>query len=246
MQISGSRKHGAVQPLFAREAQRFSTSPGSLGAVSSPSPDNDPLGSDDLALNRPGSTVRAKSVEIKRAHPVLVFILRVLNVHSDERAWRRGAEGEEEVAYQLRKLGDDWRVIHSVPVGTGNTDIDHVVIGPPGVFSLNTKNHLGMRVTVNAKAVYVNGTFHPYIAKSRAEGKRAATLLTAATGRDVAVRPVIVIMASELRIKGSPDGVSVVGRKRITKWLTAQPATLSREDADAIYEVARRRTTWVG
>ena len=157
---------------FARAGpQRFSTSPSSLGAVSSPSPDNDPLAPDDLALNRPGSTLRAKSVEIKRTHPVLVFILRVFNVHSDERAWRRGAEGEEEVAYQLRKLGDAWRVIHSVPVGTGDTDIDHVVIGPSGVFTLNTKNHLGMRATVNAKAVYVNGTFQPYIAKVAGGGK---------------------------------------------------------------------------
>jgi hypothetical protein len=183
--------------------------------VNTPPSDDARFDPDDLALNRPGATLRVKSVEIKQVHPVLVFILRLFNAHSDERAWRRGAEGEEEAAFQLRKLGDGWRVIQSVPVGTGDTDIDHVVIGPPGVFTLNTKNHPGGRVTVNAKAVYVNGTYQPYIAKSRAEGKRATKLLTAAYGYDVAVRPVIVIMASDLRIKSSPDGVTVVARKRI-------------------------------
>jgi len=142
------------------------------------------------------------------------------------------------VAFQLRKLGDGWRVLHSVPIGTNDTDIDLVVIGPPGVFTLNTKNHLGGRVVVNAKAVYVNGTYQPYIAKSRAEGKRATKLLTAANGRDVAVRPVIVIMASDLRINGSPDGVNVIGRRRIAKWLAAQPPTLTRDAVDAIYAVA--------
>lgn len=133
-----------------------------------------------------------------------------------------------------------------MPIGINDTDIDHVVIGPPGVFALNTKNHLGGRVSVNAKAVYVNGTYQPYIAKSRAEGKRATKLLSAAYGGDVTVRPIIVIMASDLKVKGSPDGVGVVGRKRIARWLSALPPTLTRDAVDAIYAVARRRTTWVG
>src|ERR1700692_3418587 len=103
---------------------------------------------DDLSLNRPGATLRVKAGDIRQAHPFRVFILRLFGEHSQERAWRRGAEGEEEVGWQLRKLGDGWRIIHGVPVGMGDTDIDHVVIGPPGVYTLNTKNHLGGRVSV--------------------------------------------------------------------------------------------------
>ncbi|HEY1762050.1 MAG TPA: nuclease-related domain-containing protein [Acidimicrobiales bacterium] len=214
--------------------------------MSTISPSNAPFDPDDLALNRPGATLREKSLEIRQAHPVLVFMLRLFGQHSDERAWRRGAEGEEEVAYQLRKLGEGWRVIHSVPVGTADTDIDHVVIGPPGVFTLNTKNHLGGRVSVNAKAVYVNGTYQPYIAKSRAEGKRATKLLSTACGYVVAARPLIVIMANDLRLKGSPEGVNVIGRKQISKWLLRQPPILTNHSVEAIYAVARRRPTWVG
>ena len=217
-----------------------------VSAVSTSPPENERFDPDDLALNRPGATLREKSIEIKRNHPVLVFILRFLGAHSDERAWRRGAEGEKEVAFQLRKLGEGWRVLHSVPVGAGDTDIDHVVIGPSGVFTLNTKNHLGGRVSVNAKAVYVNGKYQPYIVKSRVEGKRARKLLSAAFGYDVAVRPVVVIMAKDLRIKSSPEDVNVVGRKRISKWLAGQLPTLTQDSVDAIYAVARRRSTWVG
>jgi hypothetical protein len=165
--------------------------------------------------------------------------------HSQERAWRRGAEGEEEVGWQLRKLGDRWKVIHSVPVGTGDTDIDHVVIGPPGVFTLNTKNHVGGRVTVTAKAIYVNGTFQPYLAKSRAEGKRATKLLSASCGYEVVAQPLIVVMANELKIKSLADDVHVVGRKRISRWLLSQRQTLAPEEVEAIYSVARSRSTWV-
>ena len=201
---------------------------------------------DDLSLNRPGATLRAKAGEIQRAHPFRVFILRLFRAHSQERAWRRGAEGEEEVSWQLRKLGDRWKVIHCVPVGKGDTDIDHVVIGPPGVFSLNTKNHLGGRVTVTSKAIYVNGTFQPYLAKSRAEGKRATKLLTTSCGYEVIVQPLIVVMASELKIKSVTEGVHVVGRNQITGWLLNQHQTIMPEEVDAIYAEARRRSTWIG
>ncbi|BDZ50137.1 hypothetical protein GCM10025867_23780 [Frondihabitans sucicola] len=55
------------------------------------------------------------------------------------RPWFVDALGEIEVAERLRALGtrgEAWRVLHSVPIGAGTSDIDHVVIGPAGVFTL--------------------------------------------------------------------------------------------------------------
>lgn len=200
---------------------------------------------DDLALNKSGATLRAKAGEIQQVHPVRVFILRLFGEHSQERAWRRGAEGEEEVAWQLRKLGEGWRVLHSVPIGTGETDIDHVVIGPPGVFTLNAKNHLGKRVTVYEKAIYVSGSKQPYLAKSRAEGKRATKLLGTACNFPVTVTPMLVLMANELNFKSRPTDVHVVARKRVANWLASQPSRLTPADIESIYAAARRRSTWV-
>ncbi len=53
--------------------------------------------------------------------------------------WNQGAEGELAVASCLARLGPEWTVLHSIPVGNGTSDIDHVVIGPGGVFTINTK-----------------------------------------------------------------------------------------------------------
>jgi Nuclease-related domain len=199
---------------------------------------------DDLSGNVPGASLRKKSSDIKRASPGRVFLAKILGVHTDERAWRRGAAGEEEVARQLEKLGPSWRVIHSVPVGSKDTDIDHVVIGPPGVFTLNTKNHLGKRVTVYEYAIYVGGMKQPYLSKSRAEGKRGSKILSSACGFGVVVHPVVVIMADELVVKGSPHQVDVVGRRKVSEWLDRHPAHLSSDRIEAIYAVARRRLTW--
>ena len=204
-----------------------------------------PKDPDDLALNRPGATLRVKAGEIQKSHPVLVFIFRLFGAHSQERAWRRGAEGEEEVARQLRKLGDGWRILHSVPIGSRETDIDHVVIGPPGVFVLNAKNHFGKRVTVYEKAIYVSGTKQPYLAKSRAEGKRAAKILSNACNFPVTVTPMLVIMANELNLKGHPTDVRVVARKRMAKWFAIQAPYLSPAEIESIYAAARRRSIWI-
>jgi nuclease-like protein len=54
----------------------------------------------------------------------------------------RGAAGEEHVGALVDELSDDgWRVIHDATLGRGN--VDHILIGPPGVFTLETKSHPG-------------------------------------------------------------------------------------------------------
>jgi hypothetical protein len=200
---------------------------------------------EDLSSNIPGASLREKSSEIQKTFPVRVLFSKVLKVHTAERAWRRGAAGEEEVARQLDKLGASWRVIHSVPVGSNDTDIDHVVIGPAGVFTLNTKNHLGKKVTVYDYAIYVSGSQQPYLSKSKAEGGRGTKILSSACGFKVEVNPVIVIMADELVFKGSPKDVTVVGRRKVADWLERRETQLSISQIESIYSVARHRSTWV-
>jgi hypothetical protein len=54
----------------------------------------------------------------------------------------RGASGEEQVGAVLDTLrGADWRVIHDASLGRGN--VDHIVIGRAGVFTVETKSHPG-------------------------------------------------------------------------------------------------------
>src|SRR5512132_663658 len=52
--------------------------------------------------------------------------------------WLWGAAGEEWTEAELRKLGSDWRVFHDIPDRAGNWD--HIVVGPPGVFAIDSKN----------------------------------------------------------------------------------------------------------
>ena len=198
----------------------------------------------DLAGNRPGAAARARALEARREAPVGSRIAQVVGVHTHERAWRIGADGEEEVGRRLAKLGDGWRVLHAVPVGERGSDIDHVVIGPPGVFTLNTKNHPGKNIWVAERTFMISGQKTDYLRNSIFEGRRVTKLLSRSCGFDVPVEPVIVVMAAKLTVKAQPMGVLVVGRKGLVKWLKSLPATLTPEGVAEIYQRARSTATW--
>jgi hypothetical protein len=54
----------------------------------------------------------------------------------------RGATGEEQVGSMLETLASEgWSVIHDASFGHGN--VDHILIGPAGVFTVETKSHPG-------------------------------------------------------------------------------------------------------
>jgi hypothetical protein len=61
----------------------------------------------------------------------------------------RGADGEQRTAEVLARLGRDWVVFHDLRwPGRYRANIDHVVIGPTGVYVIDSKNWSGdVRVT---------------------------------------------------------------------------------------------------
>lgn len=111
------------------------------------------------------------------------FLARALDLKTDEQAWRVGANGEETVGAKLEKLSKHgWHVLHAVPVGERGSDIDHVLIGPGGVWTINTKNHPGKAIWVGKHQVRVDGHKTTYLRNSRFEAERASRLLTRRAG----------------------------------------------------------------
>lgn len=202
----------------------------------------------DLAANAPGSAARDRAVAERAAAPVRTVLSRILGVHTDERAWRIGADGEQAVAAQLATLGPAWHTVHSVPVGDRGSDIDHVVIGPAGVFTVNAKHHPNASIWVGSDTFLVNGNRTRYVRNSRHEATRASRLLSAVSGRQVQVRGIIAVMGAQrgLSIKEQPrDGaVQVVARKKITDYLLGLPVKLDPAAVDALHALVCRSTTW--
>lgn len=197
----------------------------------------------DTATYRAGAGAREMARAERAAAPVRTALARVLNVHTDERAWRRGAEGEEEVARRLRNLPEPWLVLHDLAIGDRGANVDHLAIGPGGVFSMNTKN-LWANVWVGGDTVLCNGHRQPYVRNARHEATRVSRVLGTAVGAPVAVCGVVVVIAPELTVKEQPRDVTVVAMREVRRWLERRPPLLSTEQVRALERAARDPRTW--
>lgn len=57
--------------------------------------------------------------------------------------WRKGIKGEEKVIKTLSKLEDNYYLINDVKLPESYGNIDHILIGPNGVFVIETKKYSG-------------------------------------------------------------------------------------------------------
>jgi len=204
----------------------------------------------DLALNVPGQAAEAKAHEewatYSARRPKISRLARFLGLNTPDRSWAQGAAGEREVGRRLEQLvAHGWHVLHAIPVGSRGADIDHLLIGPAGVFCINTKNHSNANVWVSEHTIMVNGTRQPYLRNSRTEGERASRMLSSATGWNVTVKPVIIVMARRYTERSRPRDVWIVGRRHTPRAFKRLPAVYSAEAVETLYRVARDSSTWV-
>ncbi|MEX5302658.1 nuclease-related domain-containing protein [Kocuria sabuli] len=201
-----------------------------------------------LANRSAGQAVIAETLRIQHQEPSRSWWQRLVGTSplSDRSyPWFKGALGEISVGQILARLGPEWTVLHAVPVGAGASDIDHVVIGPAGVFTLNTKNHAGRDVWVGERAVLIDGHKQHYLPHARHEAARAAKRLSAAVGEPVSVTPVLVLIEPKtLTIKQRPDDVTVVTDRELLRRLQRRRPVLTPEQVTRITAAAVVPSTW--
>ena len=191
----------------------------------------------DLRSRVPAQSLMERTVEL---HP------RGFYAPSGEAlAWYTVALGEIAVAGILGWLGPEWTVLHSVPVGRNDSDIDHIVIGPAGVFTINTKSHVGKDIWIGGYGLLVSGQKTHYITNAIHEGARAEKLLSAACNLTVPVTPVLVLVnPGKRKVKSAPEGgVRVVADWELLDSLRGRPV-FSDQQVEKIVMAAIRPGTW--
>ncbi len=228
-----------------------------------PAEQDEPIGADrqewtDLASNVPGIGVFHEAALRRHRHGAAAG-----------HTWQIGGEGEYTAGQMLARFTTAsawdrllrrpprWRVLHSVPLrnarGAVRGDIDHVLIGPPGVVTINTKHHRRGSVAVDGEHVVVNGRPTAYVAKARQEANRARTQLTTALAADgntdlaeaLAVRPLVLIVGTMPSMRRQPIGVPVVALQSLRRTVESFPLRLTRHEVTVVFELARRSTTWI-
>ncbi|MEJ8279640.1 nuclease-related domain-containing protein [Pseudonocardia spirodelae] len=210
-----------------------------------------------------GTTDRSRALDLARHYPGrraghVAALQR--QAGRPDRNWRLGADGEHRTAHLLteltgrtrrdRLLGRPprWRVLHSVPLDGGAADLDHVLIGPPGVCVINTRHHRGRSLLLDGERLVVAGTATDAVPRARAEAALVRELLLPRLGpvaARVPVRPVIALVGAPVRVRRWPDDVVVATEGALVFALRGLTPVLDAREVEHVHAVARRPASWV-
>lgn len=149
---------------------------------------------------------------------------------------------------QLNKLGRaGYSAMHASPIPDSEDQIDHLVVGPAGVFAIDSEDW-DKRLIVRTKSG--RQLYHgPFSKKDRLEhalweAQRASDLLSSATGRQVAVRPAMAVYGPKVPWDvATIREVDVFSGPRLRKYLrrrarNADVRPLTDEEIERIFKAA--------
>ncbi len=213
----------------------------------SPEPDRSRTGPwIDLAGHKPGAARSGNESPLRSRNLSGYYLRRALRLEPDPNSWQVGLRGERFVGRRLNRLGFRWRVIHSVPLGPPGADLNHLVIGPAGVFAISTTHHPKMPVHAMADQIRVLDQPRPeFLRRAAADAERAEELLSAALGSHVQVTPLLVVLCGEFTGRNPTGGaVPILAAQDVRGWLRSHGSRQKWRRVQQIFQLARRSTTW--
>ncbi|HEY1236636.1 MAG TPA: nuclease-related domain-containing protein [Candidatus Binatia bacterium] len=164
-------------------------------------------------------------------------IFRFFPVRREVRALRLERDGEKDVGQKLellRKKG--YEILHDI-IGNG-FNLDHVLIGPAGIFTVETKTH-SKPVKGNPSILFdgdkiIVGGLEPErnpVVQAKAQASWLRELLAESTGRKFEVRPVIVYPGWFVENRSADrNRIWVLNPKGLSTFLDHEPMRLKPED----------------
>ncbi|MGH3388229.1 MAG: nuclease-related domain-containing protein [Actinomadura sp.] len=182
---------------------------------------------------------------------VIADTIRRARLNSSVDAWQKSSAAERRTERQLRALEKNgWRILHARAVprdGEGASDgkIDHLVIGPSGVYAIDSEKwdkRLPVRTLSHRKL------FHgPFNKKDRLdeacwEAGEASRLLSDQVGFEVPVQPSVAIYGPSIPWKVmTVRDVDVYSGGRARAYLRRRPKVLTETDIQRIVRAAEQK-----
>lgn len=122
---------------------------------------------------------------IRTAHPRLGGLILALSEDPQSTtAWKSGAVGERKLGDKLASLGDTIIALHDRQVPKSRANIDHVVIGPAGVYVIDAKRYKNAKVAIRRSG----GLLTPARTQLMVSGRDKTALVEAMAWQVTAVR----------------------------------------------------------
>lgn len=158
-------------------------------------------------------------------------------------AWRRRSAAERRTEAQLKKLErSGYRTLHARAIPGSEAQIDHLVIGPTGVYAVDSEKwdkRLPVRVQSHRKLFHGPFNRKERLDEARWEASQASRLISEALNREIAVVPSLAIYGPPIPWKIlNIREVDVFDGHRVRKWITKRERSLTDAEIDKIYEIA--------
>jgi len=156
-------------------------------------------------------------------------------------AWRRGAAGERRTARLLGPLEQlGWVVLHDLAVPGSRANIDHLAIGPGGIFVVDSKQYRGrLKLDPSGRLWHGRYPLAPTLQAVSFEADQAARVLP---NPGVVVVPIVAIHGAQVPWgKVVMNGVPIVPAQRLPSMLRQLPAVLGPERVVDLADQARVR-----
>lgn len=145
-----------------------------------------------------------------------------------------------------RLAAEGWETVHDVPIGRQGTCVEHLLIGPGGLFTVAERRHPGLSVVGRGRAMTVDGKPVAYLRDTRLEAFRTQDRLIAAGCAQIHVRAVLVLQGDlDLDVVAGPNDPLVVARHEVPGLFRRMPKVLDPAAVSALAKVARRPRTWL-
>ena len=148
----------------------------------------------------------------------------------------RGARGEERVANVLCRLPESYHVFHDFVAGRDH--VDHVVAGPAGVFSVETKSWQG-KVEIVEGHLLVNGALpsRDPVTQAQRQADQVRTALKR-LGYGGTVVPMVCFASDTFVSEPTACGpVKVLNAKALADWFAAQPQVVPQNDLARLVQI---------
>jgi hypothetical protein len=171
---------------------------------------------------------------------MVIFFIKIGADHLEREANRlkkrakqaeKGAAAEERVSKKLTSLPEEYRYFNGIDFDS--FDIDHVVVGPGGVFLVETKSH-GGRITAVGDELLLNGArpTKNFLNQTWRQTRNLEGFLYRLTSKKWKIIPVLCFTNAFVGIRRPVKGIDVVSIGFLSKYLLRQPESLSAEEIE--------------
>ncbi|WP_197059485.1 nuclease-related domain-containing protein [Cryobacterium sp. MLB-32] len=151
-------------------------------------------------------------------------------------------QGELALATLLQEPPLDWAVF---PAGPSGPVSEHLMVGPGGVFTINTRHSDGEWIWVDKDTIRVSGRRMAYRQDAVVEAQRVTALLRARIPLRAPVRPVIALVGARfIVVRGKTPAMAVVDARELQVWLEARPTVLRPIERMELAAVIDNPVTW--